>query len=52
MPDQQALPAHQQLIDPFVDALWLEDGLSQNTLTAYRQDLNGLARFLAKRKPS
>ena len=26
-------------IDSFVDALWLEDGLSKNTLAAYRRDL-------------
>jgi len=47
----KAEPAHQQDIDPFIDALWLEDGLSQNTLMAYRRDLNGLAVFLAKQKP-
>ncbi|MHC8946105.1 tyrosine recombinase XerD subunit [Advenella incenata] len=51
MPDQPVTPAHQHAIDPFIDALWLEDGLSQNTLAAYRQDLKGLADFLAKRKP-
>jgi integrase/recombinase XerD len=27
------------LIDTFVDALWLEEGLSKNTLEAYRRDL-------------
>ena len=26
-------------IDRFIDALWLEDGLSPNTLAAYRRDL-------------
>ena len=26
-------------IDDFIDALWLEDGLSKNTLAAYRRDL-------------
>ncbi|HZH07840.1 MAG TPA: site-specific integrase, partial [Lautropia sp.] len=26
-------------IDSFMDALWLEDGLSRNTLAAYRLDL-------------
>ncbi len=29
----------QALIDAFIDALWLEEGLSQNTLAAYRRDL-------------
>jgi integrase/recombinase XerD len=34
------------LVDRFLDALWLEDGLARNTLAAYRQDLDGLARWL------
>ncbi len=34
------------LIDVFIDALWLEDGLSKLTLAAYRRDLNGLAAWL------
>lgn len=33
-----ALPADSS-IDAFIDALWLEEGLSKNTLTAYRRDL-------------
>ncbi|MEN9772734.1 MAG: site-specific tyrosine recombinase XerD [Pseudomonadota bacterium] len=33
-------------IDRFCDALWLEDGLSKNTLGAYRQDLTDLAAWL------
>ncbi|MDM0012995.1 site-specific tyrosine recombinase XerD [Variovorax sp. J22P168] len=37
-------------IDDFVDALWLEDGLSKNTLAAYRRDLSLFAQWLhAKR---
>lgn len=36
------------LIERFLDALWLEQGLSDNTLAAYRRDLQGLARWLAK----
>lgn len=35
-------------IDDFIDALWLEDGLSTNTLAAYRRDLGLLARWLAE----
>lgn len=35
-------------LDRFVDALWLEDGLSQNTLAAYRRDLAGLAAWMRK----
>jgi integrase/recombinase XerD len=30
-------------IDAFIDALWLEDGLSKNTLAAYRRDLSQYA---------
>ena len=33
-------------IDRFIDALWLEDGLSANTLAAYRRDLDGLQTWL------
>jgi len=35
-------------IDPFIDALWLEDGLAQNTLSAYRRDLEAFESWLAK----
>jgi integrase/recombinase XerD len=33
-------------IDDFVDALWLEDGLSKNTLAAYRRDLSLFSQWL------
>jgi integrase/recombinase XerD len=33
-------------IDAFIDALWLEDGLSRNTLAAYRRDLTLFAGWL------
>jgi integrase/recombinase XerD len=36
-------------IDAFIDALWLEDGLSRNTLAAYRRDLALYAAWLAGR---
>jgi integrase/recombinase XerD len=36
------------MIDSFVDALWLEDGLSKNTLAAYRRDLTLFATWLAE----
>lgn len=42
-------PASSQAIDAFVDALWLEEGLSRNTLAAYRRDLCMLAEWLAER---
>jgi integrase/recombinase XerD len=38
--------AANQGIDAFIDALWLEEGLSRNTLTAYRRDLELYARWL------
>ena len=37
------------LVDSFCDALWLEDGLSKNTLSSYRRDLAQLALFLQKK---
>jgi len=37
------------LIDDFLDALWLERGLAQNSLSAYRADLRLLAAWLAGR---
>lgn len=35
------------LIDEFIDALWLADGLAKNTLAAYRSDLNLFSCWLA-----
>jgi len=37
------------LVDPFIDALWLEEGLSKNTLAAYRRDLTKYATWLRAR---
>ena len=34
-------------IESFIEALWLEDGLSANTQAAYRRDLAALAAWLA-----
>jgi integrase/recombinase XerD len=39
-------------IDTFIDALWLEEGLSKNTLAAYRRDLTLYARWLVERGPA
>ena len=39
-------PQSQSAIDAFIDALWLEDGLSRNTLAAYRRDLSLYAAWL------
>jgi len=38
------------LIDRFIDALWMEQGLSENTLIAYRSDLVIFSRWLEQRK--
>ncbi len=39
------------LIDEFCDTLWLEDGLSKNSLDAYRRDLCLFARWLELARP-
>ncbi|MDE2367245.1 MAG: site-specific tyrosine recombinase XerD [Betaproteobacteria bacterium] len=38
------------LLDEFLDLLWLEDGLSRNTLGSYRSDLRQFGAWLVKRK--
>ena len=38
----------EELVDRFLDAIWMERGLSQNTLGAYRADLMTLSRGLAE----
>ena len=40
------------LIEQFLDAIWMERGLSENTLAAYRNDLHGFARWLASQQQS
>ena len=42
----------EQFIDQFLDAIWMERGLSQNTLGAYRADLMTLGRGLAEKEKS
>lgn len=42
-----SVPA-QEAIDTFLDSIWLADGLSANTITAYRQDLMQWALWLQK----
>lgn len=37
------------VVDRFCDALWLEQGLSIHTISAYRSDLGGLDKWLATR---
>ena len=44
--DNQCDDADLDIIERFVDALWVESGLSENTLAAYRRDLCGMACWL------
>ena len=39
-------------LDLFIDHLWLEDGLSRNTLDSYRLDLSAFSLWLAEQKKS
>ena len=41
-----ALATSVSSIDRFIDALWIEDGLSNNTLAAYRRDLQLYSKWL------
>jgi integrase/recombinase XerD len=43
--------ANNVLIDDFCDSLWLEDGLSKNSLDAYGRDLRAFARWLESSRP-
>lgn len=38
--------SEQQLLDAFLDAVWLQAGLSENTLSSYRLDLQHFSRYL------
>ena len=40
------------MLDAFCDALWLEDGLSKNTIGSYRADLLQLSAFLKAKDPT
>lgn len=44
--NQKLNDKNQALVDEFVNSLWIEKGLSQNTLFAYRSDLTKFAFFL------
>ncbi|MGV2291865.1 site-specific tyrosine recombinase XerD [Trinickia sp. YCB016] len=46
-PPSPTFTASTDSIDAFCDALWLEHGLSRNTLDAYRRDLRLFAEWLA-----
>jgi integrase/recombinase XerD len=42
--------ADQQLIDNYLDAIWMEKGLSQNSLDSYGRDLKAFAAWLEPQK--
>ena len=50
--DSECIGRSEQFVDQFLDAIWMERGLSQNTLGAYRADLMTLGRGLAEKKKS
>src|SRR5579871_4710587 len=47
--DSSSQDAVDPLITRFLDAVWMERGLSSNTLAAYRADLVALSRWLSGR---
>lgn len=51
MPSSPTSPTVHAAIDQFADALWLENGLARNTLSAYRSDLRHFAEWLARQAP-
>ena len=46
MRKSSSLTEQPPLVDAFIEALWLEDGLSPNTLAAYRRDMQGFSQWL------
>ncbi len=42
--------SNSDLLDEFCDALWLEEGLSRNTLESYRRDLSQFSAWLARER--
>jgi len=44
--------SEQQMIENFIDHLWMENGLSENTLSAYRNDLAGFSLWLGQNNHS
>jgi integrase/recombinase XerD len=42
----------QEMVESYIDAIWMERGLAENTLAAYRTDLRRFASWLAERDRS
>ena len=51
-PQSLTIGRSEELVDQFLDAIWMERGLSKNTLGAYRADLMTLSRSLGARSTS
>jgi integrase/recombinase XerD len=51
-PKSETVARSEELVDRFLDAIWMERGLSQNTLGAYRADLMTLGRGLSRQEKS
>ncbi len=49
LPGMAARTTTPPVISSFIDALWMERGLAENTLAAYRSDLQGFAQWLSGR---
>lgn len=48
--EQKGIPSPEQaLVEQFLDAMWMERGLSENTLASYRNDLNKLLLWMGER---
>ncbi len=47
-PESKTVQRSAELVDRFLDAIWMERGLSKNTLGAYRADLMTLGRGLSE----
>ncbi len=47
-PQQPQYSSDTSSVDAFIDAIWLQEGLSKNTLDAYRRDLNLYRQWLAQ----
>lgn len=47
-PETEVTRRSEELVDRFLDAIWMERGLSKNTLGAYRADLMTLGRGLSE----
>ena len=47
----ERLAQHERVIEVFLDQIWMEKGLSDNSLAAYRLDLKSFAIWLAEARP-